>query len=147
MEGATQEARFRALYDTTHLQVLSYCLRRTPDRDSAMDVAAETYVVAWRRFDDLPRGTDGDRLVWLFAVARRVLDNHRRAEGRRSRAHERDRILNTDERVPSPESATIHEEEKQRVLDAMQQLSDDDQKLLRLREWEGLSGLELARYF
>lgn len=47
--------------------------------DAAEDVVAETFAVAWRRWDQVP--VDEPR-AWLLAVARRVIANHHRT-GRR----------------------------------------------------------------
>lgn len=141
-----REARFRALYERTHLQVLSYCLRRTAEREDALDAAAETFVVAWRRFDDLPSGSDGDRLVYLFGIARRVLANQRRAGRRQARVRGRLRDTDPGGGPLSPESRMLESEEQQRVLRAMARLSDDDQELLRLDTWEELSARELAQH-
>jgi RNA polymerase sigma-70 factor, ECF subfamily len=59
--------------------VLAHALRRT-DAGAAHDAVAETFLVAWRRFDEVPR----DPLPWLYGVARRVLADQRRAGRRRA---------------------------------------------------------------
>ncbi len=46
---------------------------------------AETFLVAWRRLDDVP----ADALPWLYGVARRVLANERRSAGRRAALEQR----------------------------------------------------------
>jgi RNA polymerase sigma-70 factor (ECF subfamily) len=43
------------------------------------DAVAETYVIAWRRHADIPRGAE---LGWLIGVTRRVLANVRRSQRR-----------------------------------------------------------------
>ncbi|MCW2931460.1 MAG: hypothetical protein JWM19_2422 [Actinomycetia bacterium] len=45
--------RFRALYEQHYLAVLRYATRRVA-ADAASDVVAETFLVAWRRLDDVP---------------------------------------------------------------------------------------------
>ena len=57
-------------------------MRRTNTPADAEDVAAETFTIAWRKLDAVPRG---EPLPWLYAVARRVLANQRRGLGRRER--------------------------------------------------------------
>ena len=74
------DARYRRVFDRYHTEVYAYCRRRT-DAQTAADCLAETFLVAWRRIDDIP---DGDAaLGWLYGVARRVLANefrhHRRS--------------------------------------------------------------------
>ena len=49
-----REERFRELFNAYYHQVLGYALRRAASRDDAADVVAETFLVAWRRLDDLP---------------------------------------------------------------------------------------------
>jgi len=66
-----REERFRRLYDTGRGRVVAYVLRRTTNHEDAADVVAETFAIAWRRLDDIPRGER--EVAWLFAVARKVM--------------------------------------------------------------------------
>src|SRR5437588_5430176 len=75
-------ARFRTLYENNYDAILGYTLRRAPQAD-ALDVVAETFLVAWRRLERVPVGDDAR--LWLYGTARRVLANHVRAERRRAR--------------------------------------------------------------
>ena len=68
---SSAEERFTALFEATRLPLLAYAVRRVADPADAADVVAETYLVAWRRLDDVPAGADAR--PWLFGVARRVL--------------------------------------------------------------------------
>ena len=69
---------FRAIYETHHAAICAYFARRAP-RDEVEDLAAETFVVAWRK---LPRRVEHP-LPWLYAVAGNVLANHRRKTKRK----------------------------------------------------------------
>src|SRR6266511_3820793 len=84
---ANRQERFRLIYQANSPPILGYVLRRTQSPDDAADVVAETFLTAWRRLDDLPRGLEAR--LWLYGVARRVLANHRRGERRRLRLTER----------------------------------------------------------
>src|SRR5437763_17145926 len=77
----SRDARFTAVYDAYYHRILGYAQRRSGP-DDAGDIVAETFAVACRRFDDVPDGEQA--LYWLYATARRVLANHRRAEQRRA---------------------------------------------------------------
>src|SRR5580658_517013 len=70
---------FEALYRAHVRSVLAYALTHT-SREDAQGVVANTFLVAWRRFDDVP----ADPLPWLIGVARRILADQRRAEARRA---------------------------------------------------------------
>src|ERR1700744_42927 len=71
------DERFRAHY----ARVLSFARRRLSDRAVAEDIAAETFVVAWRRLEAAP----ADALPWLLAIARGMILNELRAGRRRER--------------------------------------------------------------
>jgi RNA polymerase sigma-70 factor (ECF subfamily) len=83
-----RRTRFEHLYEAHYAAVLAYALRRT-ERTVAHDVAAETFLVAWRRLEVVP----ADATPWLYGVARRVLANERRAESRRAALAERMRAV------------------------------------------------------
>jgi len=75
------EARFRSVYANTYPDVLRFLARRAP-MGEAEDVAAETFLVVWRRLASVPTSDDTAR-AWIFGIARHVLLNARRGEGRR----------------------------------------------------------------
>jgi RNA polymerase sigma-70 factor (ECF subfamily) len=58
------EVAFERLYMAHRDAVLRYVLRRLP-REDALDVAAETFSIAWQRRGQLP----ADPLPWLYRVA------------------------------------------------------------------------------
>jgi RNA polymerase sigma-70 factor (ECF subfamily) len=131
----TPDERFAALFERTHRPLLAYALRRVSNPADAADVVAETFLVAWRRLDDVPPG-DATR-PWLFGVARRVLANHYRGERRRDALAERLREQLTDVVIEPDEADTP-------TLAAMRRLPDADQEVLRLLAWEELARDEIA---
>ncbi len=85
-----ERAAFEALWDAQYPAILAYARRRF-DEEDARDIAAETFLVAWRRRKDLPEQAT---TPWLYGVARRVAADRYRAIGRAGRltmrlAHER----------------------------------------------------------
>lgn len=68
---SSPEEQFSDLFERTHGALLGYAVRRVTDPADAADVVAETYLVAWRRLEDVPPGAQAR--PWLFGVARRVL--------------------------------------------------------------------------
>lgn len=132
----TPDERFAALFERTHRPLLAYALRRVSDPADAADVVAETFLVAWRRLDDVPAGEAAR--PWLFGVARRVLANHYRGERRRDALADRLRDQLT-EVVPQPA------EPEPPALAAMRRLPDADQEVLRLLAWEELAHDEIAQ--
>jgi RNA polymerase sigma factor (sigma-70 family) len=115
--------------------VLAYAMRRTRAAADAEDVAAETFTIAWRKFDTIPAGAP---LPWLYAVARRVLANQRRGLGRRERLAA---MLQVQD-VPTPLRAG--EDHDGPAFDALASLAAADQEVLRLVAWEQLGNREIA---
>jgi len=75
------EARFRAIFHVAYPALGRYVHNRGLWGADADDLVAETLEIAWRRLDQVP---EDDPLPWLFAVARNLLRNKRRSEGRRA---------------------------------------------------------------
>lgn len=130
------EERFGALFESTHVALLGYAVRRVSDPADAADVVAETYLVAWRRIEDVPPGAEAR--PWLFGVARRVLANHYRGERRRLALADRLRDA-LHQVVPPPEV-----DEPSLIERAVQRLGEDDRELLHLVAWEELAREEIA---
>jgi len=129
-----REEEFRRLFADYNRHVLAYALRRTDERADAEDVVAGTFAVAWRRFADAPG--EELRLAWLYAIAARVLANQRRSARRLSALRMRLR--------EAPASPSDDRSELPEVVAALKQLRLEEQEILRLAAWEGLSNSELA---
>lgn len=124
---------FVALYERHYGAVHAYAARRVGS-DSADEVAAETFLVAWRRFDAMPQTTP---LPWLYGVARNVvlrqLDRTRRQTlARQAALHER------------PAGSGLEETEDAAVWDAWERLRPSDREVLALVAWEELTVAEAA---
>lgn len=127
------DAEFREVYNCHVAAIRQYCQRRLPRHD-VDDATADVFLVAWRRFDRMPR--DDEALLWLYGVARNVVRNQRRAARRVARLRSRLQFAS-----PGGEDTAvqvIRRVEDQEVLDALAKLRSSDQELLRLAAWEGL---------
>ncbi|MBA2641634.1 MAG: RNA polymerase sigma factor [Actinobacteria bacterium] len=126
---------FEALYRRYCGQVFAYALRRT-SRETASDVVADTFLVAWRRLDDVP----AEALIWLLAVARKTLANHlRSAERRRALAGK----LAEASSVPAP-AADYPTTDGSVVMKAFARIHKKDQEAIALVAWEGLTPRQAA---
>lgn len=141
MGRSADEDRFRRIYQGHHPAVLAYCRRRAP-REDAFDACADTFVVAWRRMEEVPDGEDA--LPWLYGVARRVLANRRRGIRRLGRFLEQLDGMREVGGPLRPEVQVIRHEEERRVLAGLSRLRPGDREVLRLAAWEGLSNREIA---
>jgi RNA polymerase sigma-70 factor (ECF subfamily) len=133
----TRDERFECLFRENYAAVRGYALRRAP-RDIAQDVVAETFLVAWRRLDDVP----ADALPWLYGVARRVLSNQRRSASRRAALEEQLAAATRPAAFVDPAESV---DDAELVRAALARLSDREREALMLVAWHGLSGARAAR--
>ncbi len=130
------------MFEAHYRQVLRFAERRADDGEMAKDVAAETFVVAWRRLDKVPSGPE-ESLPWLYGVARNVLANEQR--GRRRGGRLSARLRRTTSVAPTaPDHAEgvvtgIH------LREALATLSARDRETLQLIGWDGLDAQQAAR--
>lgn len=132
-------ARFTSIYQRNYTRVLGYALAHSP-RDVAEDVANETFLTAWRKLDEVPRG---DPLPWLLGAAR----NHRLkqlAAGRR-----RETIAQRIGRLSDERDSAVWDTgdlvvEREAGLAAFASLPEPDAEVLILSAWYGLSAAQAA---
>ncbi|MGO8870113.1 MAG: RNA polymerase sigma factor, partial [Acidimicrobiales bacterium] len=116
-------------------QIVAFARRRVGP-DACQEIAAETFLVAWRRFESVPETA----LPWLYQVASFTIANHRRREART---------------VPYGESTNLdrfmgpfHPHENYAgdglITRAFASLSSKDKEVLRLAAWDGLNSAEGA---
>jgi RNA polymerase sigma-70 factor (ECF subfamily) len=127
---SADRAAFSALFDRHYAAVWRFVARRAWP-DAVDDVVAETFLAAWRRYDDLP----SDALPWLLNAAGKCLANHRRAAMRAESLKERLAAQAT----PAAADATTQRFERGALLRAFASLPDTERDLLMLTEWDGLS--------
>jgi len=130
------ELRFRALFLDAYPALRRYARHRGLLGPDADDLVAEVLTIAWRRLDDVPRD---DPVPWLFATARNVWRNGLRSNRRRDDLVRR--LPLPIVQGPPPEPADHSSADIRRALDA---LNDDDQEILRLVAWDGLTTRQLA---
>jgi RNA polymerase sigma-70 factor, ECF subfamily len=125
-----RETRFNQLYEEHFDAVRAYAWRRDPDTSD--DVVAETFLVAWRRLDEVP----SDAAPWLFGVARNVRLNLLRGDRRREALADRLRTAASAQAEPTDERGAL--------AGALASLSERDREVILLTAWEGLDHGEIA---
>jgi RNA polymerase sigma-70 factor (ECF subfamily) len=135
--AAAGDLRFERLYEHHFRRVAAYLLARSSP-DLAQDALARTFEVAWRRMDDIP----DDALPWLFGVARKVLADLRRSQGRADALFERMAVA-AERRLDTPDHADAAMD-RLIALDALRSLPDLDREALLLIAWDGLSEKQAA---
>jgi len=129
--GDGRRRRLEQLYEAHASAVFAYARRRASWAD-ADEVVSETFLIAWRRLDQVPSQERG----WLSGVARKVLANRNRSETRQRRVRQRLAVAR-----PGDDSA---EDVDVRVHAALAQLSSTDRDALTLLAWDGLTAAEIG---
>lgn len=129
-----QRDEFETIYNAACDQLLAYLLRRT-NHHEALEVLGETWLVAWRRRQEIPANS----LPWLIGVARNVLANHRRRLQRHNQLVER---LRLNEAPLNQQS--IEADLSSSVEAALGRLSPTDREILILVAWDDLKPREAA---
>ena len=114
-------------------QVLAYLLHRT-DPDTAHDVLQDVFVVACRKWRDVPEPPVG----WLFGAARKLLANKRR--GLRRHDNLVQRIADVAALQQDPQLAA----EQLELAGLLQSMSPADREVLTLSCWYDLSPADAA---
>jgi RNA polymerase sigma-70 factor, ECF subfamily len=136
VSGNAKRERFEELAPGLVEPLRRYLARRT-DPATADDVLAETLLVCWRRFDDLP----AEPLPWAYGVARNCLANATRGVRRQERLAAR--VATVD--PPAPTTAGPGEDDGgPDLVEALDALREEDAELLRLWAWEQLTPAEIA---
>lgn len=125
------------MFRENYAAVRAYALRRAPPED-AQDAVADTFLVAWRRLDEVP----DDALPWLYGVARRTLANQRRSADRGA-ALER-RLATAAAPAGSPDPADRAGDNELMRL-ALAGLPESSREALMLVAWHGLTPARAAR--
>ena len=123
---------FEALFATHGVAVHRYAQRRAPASD-VEDIVADVFVIAWRKFDEIPAGFEQP---WLFRTAWNVLANR----------HRKFVELPFEALPDGPDGGDIADSVITDITlqRAWQQLSARDREVLRLVAWDGLDGRALA---
>jgi RNA polymerase sigma-70 factor (ECF subfamily) len=130
--------RFAGVYDMYYRNVLRYALQHA-EQGTAEDVASETFLIAWRRFPEIP----DPPLPWLLGVARNLLRKQAGA-GQRRRALV-DRIAALTSRADSfTVDAGDFVVERTVALEALASLPERDAEALTLVTWHGLTPADAA---
>src|SRR5215218_11501633 len=132
-----QSATFALLYGEFFDPIYWYCRSRLGDASAAEDAASTVFI---RALAAGPRYDDPSLRSWLFTIAHNVVANA-------FRAARPEASLESAWDVPDPvsllEDAIVAGDERDRLLDALRQLPEDQRRVVELR-MGGLTGPEIA---
>src|SRR6266545_5043588 len=139
---AAADPRWREWYEALGAAVYGFIRFHVASPDEAEDLAADTFLKAFRsagRFDARRAGVR----TWLLSIARNAVRDHRR----RSRLRRHLPLASLRDLVsehPSPEERLLWAEHVRHVLEALEQLSDRDREIIGLRYGSELAPAEVA---
>lgn len=122
-----------------HVDQLAHYVSRRTAVSEVQDVIAETFLIAWRRFDDLP----ADPVPWLFVTARNVIANRHRSDERRRTLD--DKLANEFVVPVEPDSRTDLSEIDQQLVAAIARLPEAEREAFMLVAWDGLDPTRASR--
>jgi RNA polymerase sigma factor (sigma-70 family) len=126
------EARLEALFRAHYRDVAAYVCRRA-ESGVVDDVVADTFLVAWRRLDEVPINAR----PWLLGVARKTISTQRRSVSRR-----RSLVTRLEAVQGLAEQSDLSSELG--VAEALTRLSAKDREAITLVAWDGLTPSEAA---
>lgn len=126
------------MFDELAPRVFAYA-RRHCDAPAAQDVVSDTFMVAWRRYGELPP----EPLPWLLVVARNTIANRHRRERRQGALVD---SLAGIQRLAGPAVGVDQSVvERDALIRALGELTEFEREALLLIAWDGLTNAEAAR--
>jgi RNA polymerase sigma-70 factor (ECF subfamily) len=137
-----EPAAFARLYDHYFLLVHKYVLYRVRDAQAADDLASQIFE---RVLNDLGKYRAGHAPfgAWLFGIARHVVGDHFRAL-KRQRWLPFDSLRHVPSQNQAPEERAVQSELGERLLAALEQLSERERDLISLKFAAGLNNRQIA---
>ena len=144
--------RFQAMMGETQRRAYSMALQLTRNSSDAEDLVQDTFVKAWKGFDSYIPGRPF--LNWLLRIMQRAyLDSRRRdnpirkAESLNSMISPNDgevQELPIADSAPTPDEEIIHNEFRQQLSLALDQLPEVYRSAIMMCDLEGMSYFEIA---
>jgi RNA polymerase sigma-70 factor (ECF subfamily) len=135
---------FRALVERHSRPLFRLAFRMTGNQQDAEDVVQESFLRAWRqlgRFDE--RASFG---TWLYRIATNCSLDVVRSRKRRSADSEvEDPVFALPSGDPTPERVAMSGEVRERVAEAMDELSAPERTAFVLRHFEGMRIEDVSR--
>ena len=134
--------RFGAIFERHFDRIYAYAARRLGD-DKASDVAADAFIVAFRRRRDYDLSRH-DALPWLYGITIRIIRHHRVAEFRRLRSLQRPGEDLPDVTAADADGRLDAQLALPQVAKALNRLSAADRETLLLVAWGDLTYRDIS---
>jgi RNA polymerase sigma-70 factor (ECF subfamily) len=133
---------FGQLYDAYMERIYRFVYFRVEDQQTAEDITSQVFLKAWSNLDRFSFNRT-PYLAWLYTIAHNAVIDHYRT--RKVTAALDDVQLSQQDHAEAVENEIDLGVEMKSIKEALQTLTDDQQKVLTLKFIEGMSNNEIAR--
>ena len=134
---SNHQEQFTELWHAEAPHVLAFASRHV-GAEAAHDVVAETFMIAWRRWGELPTPP----IAWLLVTARKVMQNRVRASRRNRALEQRIALLDGVASYAADSADTVLT--RREALERLALLDDQHREALLLVSWDGLTNDQAA---
>jgi len=134
---------FGQLYDAYMERIYRFVYFRVEDQQTAEDITSQVFLKAWNNLDRFSFNRT-PYLAWLYTIAHNAVIDHYRT--RKVTAALDDVQLSQQDHAEAVENEIDLSSEMKTIKAALQELTDDQQKVLTLKFIEGMSNNEIARH-
>lgn len=141
MQAKSDPTKFEPLYRKYYSPILRYLLQRSDDPDNAHDIASQVFVKAIKNLNQyeyrgVPFGS------WLYRIAKSELyQQFREKQSAKTVRMDNLQIASFDELFSDTNEREMH---RSRLLKALQELKQDQLKLIEMRFFEQMSFKEIG---
>ena len=136
-------AAFGQLFERHSKAIYNHCFRRTASWSSAEELTSIVWAEAWRRRKDVRLHSESI-LPWLLAVANNCLRNYQRSQRRHRNLLAKLPHVEIDDFAEDSVDRLDDERRMADVLSVLSGLRVEDQEVIALCDWAGLSYAEVA---
>ena len=137
-----ERAALTSLYDKTSAKLLGVAIRILKDRAAAEDVLQETYIKIWHNADRY--AANGlSPMTWLITIARNgAIDRYRKKRDTVDYESHAETLQSAD---VGPEGAAIAGSQARRIVECLDELSEDRRDAIRQVYLDGASYADCAK--
>jgi RNA polymerase sigma-70 factor, ECF subfamily len=135
---------FAAFYDLSKTRVYGLVLRVLRDSGYSEETTQEIYLEVWRTASDYDPAK-GSALAWLLTMAHRRAIDRVRAEQAGSRRESRYGAANVDPASDVVADSAIAADERRRVIECLEGLTDAQRQCIELAYYGGLTYTEVSQ--
>ncbi len=138
-----REDAWAEIYRRHAQQVFAYIYYRLGDHDVAEDLTADVFVRALAGIKGYSyRGTP--LLAWLYRISHNVTVDHRKSAAKRSQHQSTDAAGDIEQHPQHPQGLQALDDRRD-MMAAIRQLTEDQQQVIILRFYHGLSNADVAK--